>query len=72
MNKEVSGLVFTSVEDMKSTLQCSEDNGNLDLKVLHDARIVCARMGSGYKTKLKILLGYISRLENKTPSGEPA
>lgn len=61
MNKSVSWLVNTSVQDMQSSLSCAEVNGDLDLDFLREALKVVIRRDE--KTKMKILERYIRKLD---------
>lgn len=57
---KVSQLINTSIEDMKSSLSCSEKNGDLSVEVL-----ICARDVAIVKhesTRAKILNSYLIKL----------
>lgn len=54
-------LLFTSVDDMKSSLECSMVNGTLNKKTLQKARILADQRGD--KTRVLILDRFIRKLE---------
>lgn len=60
MNKSVSHLVNTSVEDLRSALECA---GRLNIHTLQAALEVVERRGE--KTKAKMLRSAITRAERK-------
>jgi hypothetical protein len=54
-------LLFTSVDDMKSSLECAMSNETLNKKTLQKARILADQRGD--KTRVKILDRFIRKLE---------
>lgn len=54
-------LLFTSVDDMKSSLECSMVNGTLNKKTLLKAKILADQRGD--KTRVLILDRFIRKLE---------
>lgn len=65
MREEVSRLIDTSVEDMKSSLECAEENGELRIDLLKEALRYAIRFGE--ITRQKILKRYIKRI-SPTPT----
>lgn len=61
MNKTVSYMVNTSVDDMRSSLECAECEKRLNIHTLRAALEVVTRRGE--KTKAKMLASYIKKLE---------
>ena len=59
---DINNLVYTSVEDMKSSLDCAESEGApYSIDVLRKALILS--VGLKEKTRAKILLARIARYE---------
>ena len=61
MKDRVSSLIYTSVQDMQSSLSCAETNGELKIEVLREALRVATNMQE--ITRAKILARYIRKLE---------
>jgi hypothetical protein len=59
--KEEERLIYTSVDDMQSSLQCSLGHESLSLETLRKAKILADQRGE--KTRTKILDRFIRKLE---------
>lgn len=63
LEERVSRLVNTSVDDMGSSLHCSEVNSDMDITVLREALAVVIFRGE--PTKARILQRYIRKLKSE-------
>ena len=64
MNERASGLIYTSIEDMKSSLACAEANGEpYSVAMLKQALSMATKAGE--KTRAKIIAAKIKKYEKE-------
>ncbi len=66
--EQANWLIYTSVEDMRSSLNCSWQEGRLDAEVLTIAISKAQKMGMN--TKVKVLKSYLKKLEVKNAANK--